>query len=268
MPPTTHPAEAWSRLKKVYPDETWFGGTHLEENKPRLMLMLQDIATWHPPGSPARIVDVGCFNGFLPYLLSQLGYQTAGIDAISLDRVPERTKIMAEVRAPFYQSNFNHLDPFPDVPRGTFDVAILGEVIEHIFNHPVGLVRAIGSLLKPGGHLILTTPNPRTLANAVRLLRGHWICWGDGEFATMPKISAAGEILSFEDIHYREYGRDSLLDLIGQAGFAIGRHQYLGTGVAPHQPFLRRTIKSSPLWGQISRHRLFGLSHYVIAKRP
>ncbi len=169
--------EAWSRLKLIYPDDTWFGGTHLEENKPRLMRMLGDIAVWHPPGSRARVMDVGCFNGFMPYLLGQLGYETAGIDALSLKQVPERTRIMGEANAPFYEANFNRLDPFDAIPKGTYDVAILGEVIEHILNHPVGLVRSIGGLLKPGGRLILTTPNPSTLGNSLRVLRGQPISW-------------------------------------------------------------------------------------------
>lgn len=175
---------------------------------------------------------------------------------------------MGEVGAPFYEANFNHLDPFPDVPKRTFDVAILGEVIEHIFNHPVGLISAIGELLKPGGHLILTTPNPRTLANAIRIFRGQWTCWGDSEFAALPKVDTNGRVISYEGIHYREYGRDTLLELIAKAGFTIEHHEYVGSGVAPHQPLMRRAFKSLPVWPILARHRLLGLSHYVIARWP
>ena len=50
------------------------------------------------------------------------------------------------------------------------DVVVLGEVFEHILNHPAGLLQAVFRILRPGGTVILTTPNPSTLINAVRLL--------------------------------------------------------------------------------------------------
>lgn len=62
--------EAWNQLKVVYPDRTWFGGTHLAENKPRLRLMMRDAMRLHPAARDVRVVDVGCFNGFLPFLFA------------------------------------------------------------------------------------------------------------------------------------------------------------------------------------------------------
>lgn len=41
---------------------------------------------------------------------------------------------------------------------GSFDVVILAEVIEHLESHRP-IVAEIGRILRPGGHLILTTPN-------------------------------------------------------------------------------------------------------------
>jgi 2-polyprenyl-3-methyl-5-hydroxy-6-metoxy-1,4-benzoquinol methylase len=268
MNPATTAEEAWDRVKQVYPDSTWFGGTHLEENKPRLTRMLGDVMAWHPPGTPARIVDVGCFNGFLCYAFGQLGYQTAGIDAIDEKQVPERARILGEVKAPCYAGSFNELDPFAAVPQAAFDVAILGEVIEHIVNHPVGFARAVGRLLRPGGRLILTTPNPYTLANAVRVIRGQSTCWGDGEFASLPKFDPSRGVITYEGIHYREYGRQPLLNLLTEAGFQIERHQYLAMGAARRQHAIKRLAKSLPLWRWLAAGRLFGMTHYVVARWP
>lgn len=268
MTPVKTIKEAWARLKFLYPEDTWFGGVHLEENKPRLTKMLTDMTRWHPQGTTARLVDVGCYNGFLCYLFGQLGYETTGIDALGQEVVPERPRILAEVGAPYFEANFNALDPFAKLPAAHFDVAILGEVIEHILNHPVGFARAIRGLLKPGGRLILTTPNPLTLANAFRVLRGQSTCWGDSEFAAMPKQDAAGGLISFEGIHYREYGRSALLALLREAGFIIESHAYLSMGTSRNQTVLKRAIKALPGWRQLEQSRLFGMSHYVVARRP
>lgn len=110
--------QAWQRLKALYPRDEWFSSVHLEENKPRLLRMMGDLQKRLPPGTDRKVVDVGCFNGFLCYLTSQLGYQAAGIDALDIGKVPERTEVMAAVNAPFYEANLNHLDPFPASNRG------------------------------------------------------------------------------------------------------------------------------------------------------
>ena len=50
----------------------------------------------------------------------------------------------------------------PSLLRRTlaFDVGVMGEVIEHIPNHPLGLMREVARVLRPHGLLALTTPNP------------------------------------------------------------------------------------------------------------
>lgn len=52
----------------------------------------------------------------------------------------------------------------------TFDVIVVGEVIEHLGN-PEALLANCRRMLLPGGRLILTTPNPYMLHRAVRGLR-------------------------------------------------------------------------------------------------
>ena len=263
--------EAWSRLRRLYPDDTWFGGIHLEENRPRLFQMMADLLELLPPATgtgSTRVVDVGCYNGFLCYLLTQFGYTTAGIDALAESAVPERTGMLKEINAPYFEANFNELDPFPAVPTDSFDGAILGEVFEHILTHPVGFLEAVRRILRPGGLLILTTPNPLTLSNAIRVLRGQGTCWGDSDFAAMPKIDAAGKMISYPDIHYREYGQRVLLEAIQKAGFEVVRAQYLGMGVSAHQAGWKRLIKSLPGWQKLQTSRLFGMSNYVVCRRP
>lgn len=70
---------------------------------------------------------------------------------------------------------FDHFDvegerfPYYDA---TFDVVLLCEVIEHMTNDPLAVLREINRVLKPGGQLILTTPNLARLENVARLVAG------------------------------------------------------------------------------------------------
>ena len=52
------------------------------------------------------------------------------------------------------------LEPVPYVIEAgcRFDVIFLGQTIEHL-NEPVKAVRRLASLLRPGGLLVLSTPN-------------------------------------------------------------------------------------------------------------
>ena len=258
---------AWERLGRLYPAESWFRDVHLAENRGRIRRMLGDITSRVPAGPDVEVVDVGCFNGFLCQLLHQLGYATTGIDAIADSAVPERADLMASIDAPFHFGNFNERDPFPTCPRGRFAAAIVGEVFEHILFHPLGFVEQVRDLLRPGGLMILTTPNPYTLANVMRLLRGRWITWGDTEFATMPKLDGTGRMISYEGIHYREYGQQTLVEVVEKAGFEVIERAYLASDPHPRQPWLRRTIKGMPMWRWLASHRLFGHGHYLVASR-
>lgn len=60
--------------------------------------------------------------------------------------------------------------PFPDE---SFDGVLFCEVIEHLQMDPLRALREIWRVLRPGGWLILTTPNVARLVNVVRLVEGN-----------------------------------------------------------------------------------------------
>jgi SAM-dependent methyltransferase len=70
---------------------------------------------------------------------------------------------------------FDHFDvessrfPYPDQ---SFDVVFFCEVMEHMTNDPLSALREINRVLRPGGTLILTTPNVARLENVARLVAG------------------------------------------------------------------------------------------------
>lgn len=57
-------------------------------------------------------------------------------------------------------------------PGARFDTVFAGEIIEHLY-HTDRFVRELRRVLKPGGILVLTTPNLSSLLNRIMLLLGR-----------------------------------------------------------------------------------------------
>ena len=90
-----------------------------------------------------KILDLGCGKGWLTAVLSQFGW------AEGVDLAPEP----ARKRHPGLQ--FHEAS---EPPLGPFDVIVSQEVLEHAEDQ-AGYLDLAYSRLRPGGHLILTTPN-------------------------------------------------------------------------------------------------------------
>ncbi len=100
-----------------------------------------------------RIVDLGCGTGWLASMLGHVG-PTLGVE-LSEQAVHEASRMHPHVQ--FLQADVTNWSP----PEQEFDVVVSQEVIEHLENQSEYL-DVCRTLLRPGGHLILTTPNAKT----------------------------------------------------------------------------------------------------------
>jgi 2-polyprenyl-3-methyl-5-hydroxy-6-metoxy-1,4-benzoquinol methylase len=100
------------------------------------------------------------------------------------------------------------VDPLP-WEASAFDAVVAGEVIEHVVNTD-HLLREVARVLRPGGVLVITTPNLASLENRIRLLLGRYPMWMDH------RVSGAG--------HLRYYTPRLLRAHLAQHGFAVERH--------------------------------------------
>ena len=108
----------------------------------------------------------------------------------------------------FSYQHFNvesDLFPYAD---GEFDVVIFAEIIEHLLNDPCKVLREIKRVLKPGGTLVVTTPNVARLENVTRLISGENI------YDPYSGYGPYGR-------HNREYNRHELVTLIQFEGFDV-----------------------------------------------
>lgn len=113
-------------------------------------------------GAGARHLDIG--GGQMALLTRML----LGFEAIAGDVVDTAAADVARHGIPFLHVNL--MDDVLTPPAEPFDLVTLLEVIEHIPVPPYVTLRKIRPLIRPGGHLVLTTPNGFRIRNILRML--------------------------------------------------------------------------------------------------
>jgi SAM-dependent methyltransferase len=114
----------------------------------------------------ARILDVGCGDGFHLRLLREYGkpgWQLEGVDPN-----PRAVRAAEASGLTVHEGLLQHLH----LPKATYHLILLIQTLEHL-DDPVGVLREARSLLKPGGRLVIVTDNTDTFD--FRLFMGrHW----------------------------------------------------------------------------------------------
>lgn len=257
-------ANAVAELLRQFSWNRWFLETYWPENEPRVRLMVRLVMEAHPSLTGPRLLDVGCGNGYMAYLFSVLGFEVVGTDAC---QDPHREQLFGKRGIDFRICNLNDVRPLGDFPGELFDVVLLGEVFEHVLNYPVELLRSLQRLLRPGGLLILTTPNPSTVANALRVLRDRLVLRGTKDFLRQPKINEERRIIDLGNIHYREYPARLVCELLREVGFAAQAPVYVRTGNAPSHPALKRLAKGIIRALGLSGTRLLAPGYVIVARK-
>ncbi len=248
-------------MLQYFSNNPWFVQDYWPENKPRVIRLLGDLQRLAP--TPAAVFEPGCGNGFISFLAGRMGYQVTATDGW---QPSDREELFRRADVHCFKSNLNELCPWPSIGDGAFDVVLFGEVFEHLLNHPLGILSEIHRVLRPGGTLLLTTPNPSTLINAMRVLLDRHTMWGTHDFARNPKIQQ-GEIIDNGDIHYREYRGVELGEFLTLAGFRVDFRGYEGIGSPSHAPRHKRLAKRLLGATGLIESRLFAMSNYIVATK-
>jgi 2-polyprenyl-3-methyl-5-hydroxy-6-metoxy-1,4-benzoquinol methylase len=119
--------------------------------------MVAGVLAEHQSGG--TIVDVGCGVGNLWPFVHQQFKDYIGVDVVRYEYFPSD--------AQFIQVDLNQ--GMLPLPSNTVDVLVAVETIEHLEN-PRFLVREMVRLAKPGGWVIVTTPNQLSLLSLLTLV--------------------------------------------------------------------------------------------------
>jgi len=166
-----------------------------------------------PEKSGQRILELGANPYFTTTLLRKFrsadlylanffdGVGTEGKQRVTIGETGE------EVEYAYRQFNIEK-DAFP-FDSDFFDVVLCCEIIEHLLSDPVNALSEIKRVLKPGGTLVLTTPNVARLDNVRKIVSGENVYdpySGHGPYGR----------------HNREYTPQNLFSLLSANGFNVG----------------------------------------------
>lgn len=107
--------------------------------------------------SGQHVLDIGCGDGSFMKLLQEEGCTVTGLD---ID--PDMVKIARERGLEVVEGDV--LEYLSNTPQGTYDAVFSSNVIEHLPPETVvEMVKLSYNVLKPGGLLLLATPNPESI---------------------------------------------------------------------------------------------------------
>ncbi|NDJ16211.1 class I SAM-dependent methyltransferase [Myxacorys almedinensis] len=198
-------AESW-KLSYHYDVLEFFGGTdnlgYTYAFQSRFSQTISAIGRHVLAG--ANVIDIASAQGNFSLRLAELGYTVTWNDL--------RAELVDYVKLKYETGTLNYApgNCFDLGFQAEFDAAIVTEIIEHVA-HPDLFLQQIASLVKPGGYIIMTTPNGEYFRN------------------NLPRFSDCADPSVFEEIQFKPDGdghifllhRDEIESLASKADLAV-----------------------------------------------
>jgi len=176
----------------------------------RFLKILEIIKNLKKEEMNLKLLDVGSHYCHLAIGSRILGYETYGVDVgefINATQTRSRDFKLDLRECDLSQSEI----PFPD---NYFDCVNFSETLEHLNFHPKDIFREFFRVLKPGGRVIITTPNLLRLNNRLKMILGKSINWDIREDYSV-------------GTHFREYSKEEICYLLRQVNLDIEKSIYI-----------------------------------------
>jgi 2-polyprenyl-6-hydroxyphenyl methylase/3-demethylubiquinone-9 3-methyltransferase len=124
------------------------------------------------PLAGRRVLDVGCGGGLLAEAMARKGARVTGIDmADDLVQVATLHALEGGVEVEYeYASAEQHVEQH----AGEYEIVTCMEMLEHVPD-PVAVIEALARLLRPGGHLFVSTLNRTLKAYAMAVVGAEYL---------------------------------------------------------------------------------------------
>ncbi len=194
-----HPQPDYAALGRIYGESYFRRAWGVQTDPARVLALKQATFRRHvlpaaAVGPEARILDCGAAYGALMAAAEERGWRPYGIEL-----APEAAAAIARrfgadrvFSGPFEQA------AFPGLEAGAFEAVFMCDFIEHV-RDPAAVLGKACRLLRPGGTLVLTTP--------------------DGESLSRRAMGAAWPHFKVEHLFY--FSRRNLAPLLERCGFAL-----------------------------------------------
>jgi SAM-dependent methyltransferase len=166
---------------------------------------------------PVGVLDVGCGDGsFLAHVAGLVG--DVPVRWVGIDYSPDQLAAASRLPYEFHRCDLDQGIPLPDA---SLDVVHAAEVIEHLYD-PDRLLEECARVLRPGGHLLVTTPNLQAWYNRLLFLAGVQPIFY--ETSSRSTEVGAGPLRRLKKGtlpvgHLRLFNRTALVDLMRREGF-------------------------------------------------
>jgi 2-polyprenyl-6-hydroxyphenyl methylase/3-demethylubiquinone-9 3-methyltransferase len=175
----------------------------------RYLRLLLTVGMANRLGRNLRILDGGCGGSDAALALAKAGHDVVGVDLRPDALVYSRRKYDGG-KIEWICANVEQL-PF----GREFDLVILSEILEHAA-HPDRMLSAAAAVVKPGGHILITTPNWEFFANRLQSLA-----------ELVPDAEAESKQYREDaDGHLFIFKAEELRSLIRGAGLELGRIRF------------------------------------------
>lgn len=182
-----------------------------------------------PPGAPDRsILEMGAYMQITPALKTKLGYgEVTGcyLGPLGQHDLKQATSTFGETfscRIDLFDAEAD-VHPYPDA---AFDTVLCCELFEHLGEDPMHLIAQVNRILKPGGHLLLSTPNIAALRSVNAVLQGQH----PGLFTQFTARKGGNKA---DPRHAREYTPAEIRDVLTAGGFEVTHLETGWYGAAP-----------------------------------
>ena len=228
-------------LEEVYGRVTNRGYAYAYDRRRRATFSL--VTEVLPPG--ARILDVAAAQGNFSIALAEMGYEVTWNDmrAELADYVRLKQEFGTIHFAPGNAFNI-------DLPSG-FDGVLITEVIEHTA-HPDQLLARTAQLVRPGGYVVMTTPNGAYVRNK------------------LPKFSESSDPAVYESVQFKPDADghifllhpDEIEPLAARAGLVLERL------ILSTNPLTSGHVKTEFFLRRLPRPLVDGIEHFTGAFPP
>jgi SAM-dependent methyltransferase len=187
--------------------------------RPRLNVLLSALRDM----KGASGADISTGAGFLPVLLRRQGI---GVVATEKETAMSEFAVAAGVEVREYCIGRDR----PPFASSSLDFLIFAEVLEHLKLSPLPVMRELAALLRPGGRLVVTTPN------IARLHHLETLAAGENFLEPFPNdLPLDLDATNFVE-HVREYSVREVADAVEGAGLVVESIRMTGWGESGYEP--------------------------------